>query len=107
MVENQPMVFESQLGRGVVLNNYDERFEDRPTLFPTGRGIYLHVALDLLGSKYSVKDAVRAGVGESGDHAGWQCAEFVAHLFGLPAKKGWTPQNLIEHLSTGAANECK
>jgi hypothetical protein len=35
-------------------------------------------------------------LGEPGDHAGFECAEFAAMLLGLPSNKGWTPQGLAK-----------
>ncbi len=100
IAEGEAMVLEARAIGGVSCHALRNRQDDGPTVYPTGRTVDVPMALRHLGDRYSVKDAIRAGLGQHGDHAGWECAEFVAFCCGLdhPAK-GWTPQNLIEHLS--------
>jgi hypothetical protein len=100
MVEGVPCVIEARFSGGVAVHALANRQEDGPTVYPTGRLVDIPGALVHCGDLYSVKDAILAGLGESGDHAGWECAEFAALLLGLDHDaRGWTPQGLIEALS--------
>ena len=94
--EGVPLVLEARYRGGVTVSALEKRLEDQPTIYPTGRAVDVPAALHHLGEHYSVKDAVRAGLGRPGDHAGWECAEFAALLYALPAAQGWTPQGLVE-----------
>jgi len=99
VIEGVPLVLEARAQGGVSCHALANRRADGPTVYPTGRALHLPVALARLGDPYSIKDALRAGLGKRGDHAGWECAEFAALLLGLdPAAKGWTPQGLAEAL---------
>jgi len=97
--EGVPLVLEARARGGVSCHALASRLADGPVVYHTGRAMTLTSALARLGEGYSVKDAIRAGMGRRGDHAGWECAEFAAMLLGLdPAAKGWTPQGLAESL---------
>lgn len=97
VVEGLHMVLEARLIGGVSLHALANRLDDGPSYVPTGRQINIPAALAHLGDHYSVKDAIRAGLGQPGDHAGWECAEFAAMVLGLDhASRGWTPQGLVE-----------
>jgi len=98
-----PMVIEARFWGGVAAHALANRQKDGPTIYPTGRVINIPLALSHCGDNYSAKDAIRAGEGEAGDHAGWQCAEFAAMLLGLPGNNGWTPQSLADALYQKAA----
>lgn len=99
MVEGEAMVLEARAIGGVSCHALRNRQADGPTVMPTGRAVDLSRALPHLGDRYSVKDAIRAGLGERGDHAGWECAEFAAMVLGLDHEaRGWTPQGLAEAL---------
>jgi hypothetical protein len=99
VVEGEPLVLEARAIGGVSCHALRNRMEDSPTVFPTGRTVDVPTALRHLGDHYSVKDAIRAGLGEHGDHAGWECAEFAAMLLGLDHEaRGWTPQGLMDYL---------
>lgn len=102
MVEGEAMVLEARYRQGVSCHALRNRMEDVPTVYPTGRAANVPIALRHLGDRYSVKDAIRAGLGKRGDHAGWECAEFAAMVLGLDhAARGWTPQGLAEALVRG------
>lgn len=95
--EGVPLVIEARAIGGVSCHALANRVEDYPDIYPTGRSLNLPDALARLGDTYSVKDAIRAGLGSRGDHAGWECAEFAAYLLGLDHEAaGWTPQGLVE-----------
>ena len=81
--EGVPLVIESRAIGGVSCHALQARLKDCPDLYPTGRTVSLPLALRHLGGRYSVKDAVRAGLGQRGDHAGWTCAEVAAMILGL------------------------
>lgn len=99
LVEGVPLVLEARYVQGVSCHALANRLEDRPDLYHTGRSVDLAFALKHLGDWYSIKDAIRAGLGEEADHAGYECAEFAAAVFGLkPNRHGWTPQNLADFL---------
>lgn len=101
MVEGEAMVLEARAIGGVSCHALRNRMEDGPTIQPTGRSADIPLALRHLGDRYSVKDAIRAGLGERGDHAGWECAEFAALVLGLDHEaRGWTPQGLVTFLVT-------
>jgi hypothetical protein len=106
VVEGEPLVLEARAIGGVSCHALRNRMKDDPTVFPTGRTVDVSMALRHLGDHYSVKDAIRAGLGEPGDHAGWECAEFAALILGLDHKaRGWTPQGLIEALGGGGTSQ--
>ncbi len=97
--EGEALVIEARASGGVSVHALRNREGDGVTLIPTGRTLNLPMALRHLGDTYSVKDAIRAALGERGDHAGWECAEFAALTLGLDHEvKGWTPQGLAEGL---------
>lgn len=97
--EGIPLVIEARFSGGVSVHALANRLKDGPDIYPTGRAVNLPDALARLGDTYSVKDAIRAGLGKRGDHAGWLCSEFAAYLLGLDHDaRGWTPQGLIEAL---------
>ncbi len=97
MVLGVPLVIEARLGMGVVCDALATRQKDGPTVLPSGRHLDLPLALRHLGDWYSIEDALRAGVGEYADQAGWECAELAATLLGYRERfDGWTPQNLLE-----------
>jgi hypothetical protein len=99
IVEGVPLVIEARYTGGVSCHALANRQADTPTVYPTGRALNLALALAHLGDWYSVKDAIRAGLGEYADHAGWECAEFAATILGLPQhEEGWTPQGLADTL---------
>lgn len=83
MVEGEAMVLEARAIGGVSCHALRNRQADGPWVMPSGRTANLPLALRHLGDRYSVKDAIRAGLGERGDHAGWTCAEFAAMCLGL------------------------
>ena len=100
MVEGEAMVLEARYRQGVSCHALRNRMEDGPTVIPSGRAANVPLALRHLGDRYSVKDAIRAGLGERGDHAGFECAEFAAMVLGLDHEaRGWTPQGLAEALA--------
>lgn len=95
--EGQPLVIEARYGQGVSVHALANRMDDEPEVFPTRRPMNLAVALSQLGDWYSVKDALRAALGEPAEAAGYECAELVADLLGLGRHSvGWTPQRLAE-----------
>lgn len=94
-----PLVLEARAIGGVSCHALSNRMDDHPWVMPSGRALNLPLALRHLGDHYSVKDAIRAGLGQRGDHAGWECAEWAAMLLGLDHEAaGWTPQGLVQHL---------
>jgi hypothetical protein len=93
------MLFHSDFGKGVVLSPLANAGYYSPDIYPTNLQLDLNKALSHLGDRYSAKDAIQAGIDLKGDHAGWECAEFVAYVLGLEHEsKGWTPQNLLDTL---------
>lgn len=95
--EGIPMVLEARAIGGVSCHALANRQKDHPSIYPTGRAISVPLALQRLGDHYSIKDAIRSGLGQRGDHAGWECAEYAAMLLGLDHEAtGWTPQGLAE-----------
>ena len=88
--EGVPLVIESRFKGGVSCYTLANRMEDGPDIYPTGRTINLQLALMHLGDRYSIKDAIRSGLGKRGDHAGWVCSEWAAMLLGLDhGASGW------------------
>lgn len=99
--EGVPLVIEARAKGGVSVHALRNRLEDHPDIYATGRALNLNLALRHLGGDYSIKDAIRAGLGKRGDHAGWECAELAAMLLGLDHEaEGWTPQGLANALLT-------
>lgn len=106
MANGIPMVLEARAIGGVSCHALRNRLKDKPDLYPTGRTLNLDLALRHLGDHYSVKDAIRAGLGRRGDHAGFECAEFAAMILGLDHEAiGWTPQGLAEALWTNSGRK--
>lgn len=98
--EGVPIVIESRYVGGSSVHALANRMDDQPTIVPSGRTLNLTAALAHLGDEYSVKDAVRAGLGECPTNAGWECAEWAAFCLDLDWNdKGWTPQNLVEFVT--------
>lgn len=99
MNEGVPLVVEALWPDGATAHALKNRVEDSPMIFHTGKSINVPAMLAHLGDYYSVKDALQAGVNMESTHAGWECSEFLATLYGLGSHpKGWTPQRLIEAL---------
>lgn len=103
MVEDVTMVVEARYPEGVALHAFINRIGDGPDIYSTGREINVREVISHAGDGYSVIDAILAGIdGKQGHHAGWECAEFCAHIYGLDHDpRGWTPQSLVAALSTG------
>jgi hypothetical protein len=97
-IQDIPMVLEAKPLGGVSLRSLQNRMADDPTIFNVGRKIDQKDALLHAGEEYSMKDAILAGFDIPGECAGWNCAEFAAHIYGLESNVGWTPQSLLEHL---------
>lgn len=100
MVDGEPLVIEARYRGGVACHALRNRRDDGPWIMPTGRPADIPLALRHLGDRYSIKDAIRAGLGRRGDHAGWECAELAAMILGLDHDaQGWTPQTLAGALT--------
>ncbi len=85
---------------GVQMCELDNTGYGTPTVYPSGRTLNVDKAYAALGSKYSYKDAILAGLNKPGQETGWECAEFAAHVLDIEREDElpWTPQGLANYL---------
>lgn len=98
VISGRVLVLEARDGRGVVAVPLSERLDcyHLPTGAVWDEAMQAR-ALDHLGGRYSVTDAIRAGLGLRPRESGWQCAEYAAHVLGLSGRvKGFTPGLVVE-----------
>jgi len=98
VIGGRVLVLEAREGRGVVASPLSRRLNcyHLPTGVAWDEAMQSR-ALDSLGGRYNLIDAIRAGVGLRPDGAGWQCAEYAAYVLGLYDKaRGFTPGDIVE-----------
>jgi len=98
VVGGRVLVLEAREGRGVVASPLSRRLDCYH--LPTGSAWDEPMqarALEALGGRYSLLDAIRAGFGRRPVGVGWQCAEYAAHVLGLSYRvRGFTPGDIVE-----------
>ena len=62
---------------------------------------HLARALSMLGVKYGLVDALRAGLGLRATSQGMQCAEYAAFIKGLDPRAPYTPGTFVELYPNG------
>lgn len=97
VIGGRVLVLEAREGRGVVAAPLSHRLNcyHLPTGVAWDEAMQAR-ALDSLGGRYNVLDALRAGLGMRPDGSGWQCAEYAAYVLGLAHRVGsFTPGEIM------------
>lgn len=100
VIGGRVLVLEAREGRGVVVSPLSRRLDcyHLPTGAVWDEAMQAR-ALDSLGGRYNVLDALRAGLGLRPSGTGWQCAEYAAHVLGMDmAERPVTPGEVVERV---------